>query len=198
VADRVVATAPTAVVRGSVRDTVRGGIVAGLVGAAELALFRVGLVTVLYGVVTYLVGSSRFYPARFARSLIWSAVKLPAYPFVGERALEPGFVAGIVLLGVVVHLVMSTCWGVLFGFVADGLSSRATLAIGLLWGVLMWWVCYFVVLPLVGPSELARSTEVIVLFVPYGLAMAAGFLLWKRVLRRWITDRRPASGSSPR
>jgi hypothetical protein len=193
----MVATASTAMARGGVRDTVTGGIVAGLVGAAELALFRVGLVTVLYGVVTYVVGSRRFYPARFARSLIWSAVKLPAYPFVGERALEPGFVGSIVLLGVVVHLVMSTCWGVLFGFVADGLSSRATLAIGLLWGVLMWWVYYVVVLPMVGPNELAGS-PVIIVFIPYGLAMAAGFLLWKRLLRRWITDSQPASGSSPR
>jgi hypothetical protein len=166
------------------RDAVKGGIVAGLVGAMELALFRVGLAAMLYWVVALVVNDRRYYPARFARGLIWSAVKLPAFVFVRGRALEPGFDGSIVALGVLSHVVMSLCWGVLFGLVAHGLSRRAILGLGVAWGVMIWWIFYFVALPLLGVKELRSPLDVTVVFVPYGVAMAVGFILWQRRAHR--------------
>jgi uncharacterized membrane protein YagU involved in acid resistance len=163
---------------------VTGGIVAGIAGAVVLALFRVALGTILYWAVTRMVGSTSVYPARFARSLIWAAVKVPAYPFVGQRALEPGFDASVVLLGSVNHLAVSICWGVLFGLIAHGSSRRAIIALGILYGILIWLVSCYVLLPLIGASPLAGGPGVVIEFVPYGLAIAIAFLLWQRRLRR--------------
>jgi hypothetical protein len=158
--------------------------VAGIAGAAVLALCRVALGTTLYWMVSLIVGSRRAYPARVARSLIWAAVKVPACPFVGERALDPGFDASVVLLGIVSHLVLSICWGVLFGLIAHRLSRRATIALGVPWGILIWLVSYWVLLPLVGAAPLEEVPglvgELVVEFVPYGLAMAIGFELWQQ------------------
>src|SRR3954462_3536654 len=115
---------PSLGVRGWVRPAVAGGVVAGIGGAATLAFVRVVLGSVFYWVVSLFAGSTENYPARTARSLIWAAVKLPAYPLVGQRALEPGFDASAVVLGIVNYLALWICWGVLFGLAAHGLSRR--------------------------------------------------------------------------
>jgi hypothetical protein len=166
-----------------VRQTVTGGIVAGLGGALALIFVRLIVGLELFWVISRVVGSTRAYSARVARSGIWTALKIPAYPFVGERAVEPGFDASIVLLGVASHLGVSIIWGVLFGIVARGLPWKTTIALGVLWGVLIGWVTYYVILPLTAGGalrEVPRLATVLLLYVPYGLAMATSFLLWQR------------------
>jgi hypothetical protein len=170
-----------------VRQTVIGGVVAGLGGALVLVCVRLIVGLELFWVISRVVGSPRAHSARVARSGIWTALKIPAYPFVGERAVEPGFDASIVLLGVVSHLGVSIIWGVLFGIVARGLSGKTTIALGVLWGVLMGWVTYYVILPLTAGAtlrEVPRLAAVLLLYVPYGLAIATSFLLWQRNARR--------------
>jgi hypothetical protein len=179
--DRVVGDVPRLEARGWVRQAVTGGIVAGLVGAVVLALVRLALGIGVYWVVWRIVGSRRAYPVRIAGRLIWAAVKLPAYAFVGERALDPGFDASVVLLGIVSHLVLSIGWGVLFALVAHGLSRRATIALGFLWGGLMWFVSYHVILPLVRAAPLPDATPgTVFVFLPCGVAMAFTLLWWQR------------------
>ena len=170
-----------------IRQTVIGGIVAGLGGAVALVCVRLIVGLELFWVISRVVGSTRAHSARVARSGIWTALKIPAYPFVGERAVEPGFDASIVLLGVASHLGVSIIWGVLFGIVARGLSWRTTIALGVLWGILIGWVTYYVILPLTAGgalTEVPRLAAVFLLYVPYGLAMATSFLLWQRAARR--------------
>jgi hypothetical protein len=173
--------------QGWTRQAVAGGIVAGVGGAVVLAFIRLIVVIQLFWAVSYIVGSTSAYPAMVARSGIWTALKLPAYPFVGQRALDPGFDPGVVLLGVVNHLVVSVCWGVLFGIVAQGLSRKATIVLGVLWGILVGWVSYYLLLPLTGRAPLPegpRLAIVLMVYVPYGLAMAIIFLRWQRAARR--------------
>ena len=171
---------PSVGARGWVRQAVTGGIVAGIGGAVVLTLVRLVLGTTFFWVVSLVVGSTSAYPARYARESIWVAVKLPAYLFVGERALDPGFEASVVFLGAVNHLILSICWGVLFGLLAHGLSRRATIALGVLWGIVMWFVSYYVILPMIGVGPLGGRPGVVIEFLPYGLAMAIAFLLWQR------------------
>jgi hypothetical protein len=171
---------PSLGTRGWVRQAVTGGIVAGVAGSITLALVRLLLGTTFFWIVTRIVGSAERYPARMARGLIWATLKLPAFPFVGERALTPGFDAGVVLLGMLNHLALSIVWGILFGLVAHGRTRGATLALGVIWGALMWLVNYNILLPLLGAGVLGGRPGVLVQFIPYGLAMAIAFLLWQR------------------
>ncbi len=186
--------------RGWTRQAVTGGVVAGIGGAVALACVRLLLFVQLFWAVSRIVGSTRVYPARVARSGIWAALKLPAYPFVGERALEPGFDPNIVLLGVVNLLVVSIGWGVLFGLLALGLSRKATIAVGILWGMLFGWLAYYVVLPQIGGGPLTEGPRlpfIFLVFVPYGLAMATTFLLWQRAAGRARAKRPDPASRQP-
>jgi uncharacterized membrane protein YagU involved in acid resistance len=160
---------------GRVSPVVAGGAVAGIVAAAVLTFIRVDVCIIWYVIVSAVVGSPHAEPARRALSEIWVALKIAAYPFVGERALAPGFDARVVLLGVVSHLSFSICVGVLFGLVAHGHSRSATVALGLLCGVAMWGVSSYVVFP-----PILKSGGTLIEFIPYGLALAGAFLWYQR------------------
>ena len=102
-------------------------------------------------------------------------MKLAAFPFVGERSLEPGFDGRIVLLGIVSRFIFSIVSGALFGLVAHGRSRAATVALGGLFGIAFWaGSSYFITPPLV--QSLGRLIE----FLPYGLALAITFLWYQR------------------
>jgi hypothetical protein len=96
---------------------------------------------------------------------VWVGMKMAAMPFLGERATQPGFDLGPVALGLLSHFAVSAIWGLLFGVLFYGLSKGATVAVGALWGVVVWIGMYYVVLPVVGLASLARS-------VPIGMAVA--------------------------
>lgn len=150
---------------------VKGGVVAGLIGGAILAL--VLLVAALA-----------------ARQDVWIGLKAAGAPLLGERALEPGFDLTAVLTGVLGHFAVAIVWGVLFAVLFYGLSPTATVAVGALWGLGVWIGMSYVVLPLVGLSELARAAPVgvaIVEHVIFGLALAIGFLPFQRTRPRAAT-----------
>jgi hypothetical protein len=153
---------------GWVGHAVAGGIAAGIVGALVLTFIRVEILVVLFLPIWLVFGSNH---AEIARSEIWAAVKLPAYLFVGERALGPGLDTPIVWLGIVTHLVFSIAWGALFGLLAHGRSGKAIVALGILWGIVVWAVDSYLILPSLGA---------VIVFIPYGLAIALTFLWWER------------------
>jgi len=139
-----------------------GGVVAGIIGGIVLAI----ILSILY--VTQ-------------HQSIWLAMKGAGAPYLHERATQPGFDAPAVLLGIVAHFVVSIVWGVLFALIVYGygLPKSATVLAGAVWGIVVWLIMYYVVLPLVGLGQMARSTPVgnaIILHVIFGLAVGLGFL----------------------
>jgi hypothetical protein len=156
---------------GWVRSALTGGIVAGVVAGVVLIVMR-ALIGIGYLVMVSLIfGPWRAEAVRVARRQLWLILKAPAYPFVGDRVLDPGFDARIVLLGTVTYLVSSICLGVLFGLVAHGRPWKAIIALGLLSG-LLWWALdsYLIVL----------SPGALIEFIPSGLAMAITFRVYER------------------
>lgn len=137
-----------------------GGVVAGVIGGVVIALVML--------VAALAKGQD-----------IWPGFKGAAAPFIGERAMQPGFDAGAVVLGVVCHFAVSIVWGVLFAAVFYGLSRGATVAAGVLWGVVVWLGMFYIVLPIAGLPQVARSEPIamaIISHVIFGLSVAIGFL----------------------
>ncbi len=141
-----------------------GGIVAGIIGGAVLAI------VLLVGAVA-------------SGQDIWLGMKGAAAPFLGERAMQPGFDPGAVALGVLAHFAVSIVWGVLFAAVAYGASKAVTVFAGLVWGVVVWFGMYYVVLPIAGLSQMAQETPLgmaILTHLIFGLAVGIGFLPFQR------------------
>jgi hypothetical protein len=142
------------------RSVLVGGVVAGVLGGAVLAIVLVA--------------------SAIARGQdLWIPLKGAAAPFLGERAGLPGFDAEAVALGAAAHFAVSIVWGVLFAALGYGLSRGATVVGGALWGFAVWFVMYSVVLPFVGLARMAETAPVgpaILSHVAFGLAVGLGFL----------------------
>jgi len=88
---------------------------------------------------------------------IWlEAKQIAAVVYGPSAAAQPGFAAGPVLVGTLLHLIVSAALGALFGIVARRTlhltSEFGTMVMGgLIYGMLIWLVGYFVVLPLINP-----------------------------------------------
>jgi hypothetical protein len=143
------------------RDRLAGGAVAGLFGG--------------------LVFSSLMLAAHSGAER-WYGLKLPAYPFLGQRALRLGPDLLATVVGVLSHLLMACTWGVLFAAVVPRVSRLATVALGALWGLVVWLVMFLVVLPaLARPlAEGGGSTGTMVTHLLFGLAVGVGFLPFQR------------------
>ncbi|GEM_PF-3059539 len=147
-----------------------GGMIAGIVGGVAIAVFML--------VMAYSRGGD-----------LWMVFKGAGYPFLGDRALQPGFDALAIAVGTLSHFAVSITWGVLFGLLFFGLSSAATLVAGLLWGVVVWLGMFYVILPLIGAGFMARGMPVslaVTEHLMFGIAMGVGFLPFQRM--RTLTD----------
>jgi hypothetical protein len=145
---------------------VKGAVVAGLVSG--------GLLTVMMTVMSALRGKD-----------IWFGMKGTAAPFLGERAMIPGFDPIAVPVGVALHLFISIGWALGFAALFYGLSKKATLLAGALWGVVVWLGMYYVVLPLVGLASMragAPIERVIAYHHFFGVILALAFLPFQRRL----------------
>ncbi|HVK69846.1 MAG TPA: hypothetical protein VM694_35550 [Polyangium sp.] len=141
-----------------------GGVVAGIFG---------GIVLSLYGLLSAVARGGD----------PWVVFKGASAPFLAERAFTPGFDAGAVALGILLHFAVSIGWGALFGLLVLGANVFRTLVFGAAYGVIVWFVMYRAVLPAVGLGEFAASAPVgpaIVDHVIFGLALAIGFLPFQR------------------
>ena len=162
------AVSESAMTGGRRRQAVWGGTVAGLVGALVHAAFSL-VADLVRGVDP------------------WVAVKVAAYPMVGEKVMGPGFDLGPVLQGALAHLGIAVAWGVLFGIAAYGMTRAATVGFGLIWGVLVWLGMFYFVLPLAGATVILRGVpllQTIGQHLVFGLALGLGFLIYQRPIRR--------------
>jgi hypothetical protein len=123
---------------------------------------------------------------------VWYGIKGTAAPFLGERAMEPGFEFLAVWLGLVLHLAISVAWAVPFAFLFYGLGRWSTLLAGAAWGIVVWLGMFYVVLPAVGLEQMQREAPIaraILYHVFFGLAVAVAFLGFQHAeasrFRRW-------------
>jgi hypothetical protein len=88
---------------------------------------------------------------------IWLEAKQIAAVLYGPAVVaQPGFVAGPVIVGTLLHLLVSTVLGAIFGIMTRRVLHLTSdfgtpLMAGLIYGMLIWVLGYFVVLPLVNP-----------------------------------------------
>jgi len=81
---------------GEARHALKGGVIAGIIGGVAMSIFMMGM--------NAAKGQD-----------IWMGAKMPALRFLGDRAMEPGFDAGPVLLGMISHFGVAIFEHVLFG-----------------------------------------------------------------------------------
>jgi hypothetical protein len=117
------------------------GAIAGMIGGAMMAMFT------MIATVTYL-GMGFFTP-----------IYVIASPLAGPQSMMTAmhrgvfyFALGPALLGLVVHMLWSALWGIVFGLIASGLHLRGAAAVigGMIYGVLVMLVMSFIVAPIVG------------------------------------------------
>ena len=117
---------------------------------------------------------------------IWHESKRIAAIVYGPTAYaQPGFDLGPVLVGTLIHLLVSALLGALFGIVTRRwlhMTSDfgAPVLAGLMYGLLIWMVAYFAVLPLLNPALLEVYAPVFIIqHVVYGVVTGL-FYMWLR------------------
>jgi hypothetical protein len=115
-----------------------------------------------------------------------------ALPLFGaHRVASTHFDFWPVLIGSVLHLAISAGWGVIFALMFYGLSRALTVFAGLFWGLVAWITMFYVVIPMVGASQVVRSIPVggaILSHLWFGLVIALAFLPFQR---RWPSAHAP-------
>ncbi|WP_394833735.1 DUF1440 domain-containing protein [Pendulispora rubella] len=142
-----------------------GGVAAGVFG---------GIVVALFGLAANVLEGRDF----------WLAFKGAGVPFLGERAMQPGFDLEAVIVGALSHMAVSIAWAVPFAMLVYGLTRGTTLVSGVLWGFIVWVGMYYVLLPMLGLQQIPASVPVgmaIVEHVVFGVAVAVGFLPYQRL-----------------
>ncbi len=125
------------------------GAIAGTLGGAMMAMFT------MIATATYL-GMGFFTP-----------LYVIASPLTGPQsmitAMHGGgtfyFAFGPAILGLVVHMMWSALWGIIFGLIISGLHLRGAAAVvgGMVYGVLVMLVMSFIVAPIVGAPNFFQS-----------------------------------------
>jgi hypothetical protein len=143
----------------------KGGVVAGLVSGVVLMAF-LAIMNAIQG-----------------RDVL-RGLKFAGVPFLGKRALEPGFDHVTIVVGVVDHLAISIFWGVLFALLFYGLTNAMTLLAGAFWGIVVWLGMLYVALPLLGfpPGGTHPIAMAIFTHVLFGVVLSAAFLPFQREL----------------
>jgi hypothetical protein len=153
-----------------VRSAAVGGVIAGAAG---------GLALIVFTVLTRLIGGQD----------VWAGMKSPSSWLLGERALQPGFDFVPLYVGLGTHFAVSIAWGVAFALLFYGLSRLATIFAGLGWGIVVWLTMFYLVLPVVGLGDAARSVPIafaIIQHLLFGVTVAAGFLPFQHELPRGV------------
>ena len=88
----------------------------------------------------------------------WLEARQIAAPFYGEAALAPTNAAPVIV-GTLIHLLMSALLGAAFGIVSRRVLRLTSdfgtpVLVGMIYGMLIWTAAFFVVLPIVNPALL--------------------------------------------
>jgi uncharacterized membrane protein YagU involved in acid resistance len=145
------------------------GALVGIIGGILMALFtmlatatylQVGFFTPLYAIAAPLIGR---------QTLLASMVHSGFY-----------FTLGPALLGLVIHLMWSAFWGMIFGLIARRLHLTEGVAIisGLIYGLLVMLVMSFIVVPIVGAPDLLRLVGTLSFVIAHALFYRLPLGLW--------------------
>lgn len=114
----------------------------------------------------------------------WLPVRQVAALWYGVDALIGG--DGMVMVGVLTHLIVAMGWGVVFAALTSRRSGvGVSLVAGLAFGTILWALMTFVVLPLVNPVMYERTRLIPVVWYALHLVYG-GFLLVTPALERLI------------
>jgi hypothetical protein len=116
---------------------------------------------------------------------VWYGIKGAAAPFLGERAMVPGFDMPAVALGLFCHLLVSVLWAIPFALIVHRMSRAATMLLGVAWAFVVWIGMYYVVLPLVGLASMQHDAPVgraIMFHLFYSIAMTLSLMLYQRFI----------------
>mgnify|MGYP001034623723 CR=1 FL=1 len=121
---------------------------------------------------------------------LWKAPKLISTFVVNpDVAATPGFLAGPVIIGSLIHLVLSALFGIGFGILTTRiwnmpLSYGAPMVLGFVYGLAIWLIAYFVVLPLVNPLVLEiYAPAFLIQNLTYGLSTGLVYGILRSSLR---------------
>jgi len=144
------------------------GAIAGMLGGAMMAMFT------MLATATYL--SMGFFTPLY---VIASPLTGPQSMMTAMHGGAFYFALGPAILGLVVHMMWSALWGIIFGLIAAGLHLRGAAAVigGMVYGVLVMLVMNFVLLPIVGAPNLLTLLG--------GTTFTIGHLLFGMVVGLW-------------
>ena len=154
------------------------GAIAGMIGGVLMAIF------IMLAAATYLHMS------------FFTPIYAIAAPLVGQQPLMTSMHSGVLyfapgpaLLGLLVHLMWSAFWGIIFGLVARGLHLTGGVAIigGLVYGLLVMLVMSFIVAPLVGAPNLLQMLGRVSFIISHALFYGMPLGLWPVVQPRFFT-----------
>jgi uncharacterized membrane protein YagU involved in acid resistance len=98
-------------------------------------------------------------------------------PLIGRRIVY--FALGPALVGLVVHMMWSALYGMIFGLIVYATHLKGALAVisGIVYGVLVMLLMSFIVAPIAGAPNLLQ--------MPGGLSFTLGHLMFGLVLGLW-------------
>jgi hypothetical protein len=148
-----------------------GGLVAGVIAGAVMAL--------VWMIKAGIEGAGFFLPARAI-----------AGTYYGAEALAAGG-GWAITLGVLTHVVVSAFWGLLFAWVGGArMSTGAACFAGLLYGIAIWALMSYAVLPAINPAMLGRVSDEPGWWFGYHLIFGGMLLLTPGLARAFSTRRR--------
>jgi hypothetical protein len=153
----------SSVAHGALHAILVGGVAAGVAAAAVLVLVRLAIGFAVFLVILLHTRSWHARVTRLFRRELWSALKISAFPLVGDRVFRPGFDLPIIALGLFSVLAFCIFLGIAFSALAYGLRKRATVVLALLFGFGMWGAHLVLINP--APATVIEC-------IPAGLAMA--------------------------
>lgn len=149
-------------------------ILAGIIGGVVFAVFEMIAAALLMGPAAFVM------PLRMIGAIV-----------LGEAALDPGYslaVAG--MAGVVVHMVLSVGFALVFAAGASPLDTmRALMLAGIAFGILLWLVNFYVVAPIAGWTWFPERSNVVVQFLAH--AFFYGFPLGWYLAKSRVAAVRP-------
>jgi uncharacterized membrane protein YagU involved in acid resistance len=133
-------------------------VVAGIIAGLIFAAFEVIVAAVMMG------PEALFMPLRMIGAIV-----------LGSAALDPGYsLLTAAAAGVVVHMVLSIAFALLFAFVAPAsASTTALIAIGAAFGTGLWLVNFYLIAPMMGWSWFPEQTNPVIQFLAHAVFFGA-------------------------
>lgn len=153
----------------------RSGALAGLVGGVVMAMWSMVVLAA-------------------TRAGFWTPVNLIAHTIWRGAPTDGSFRVGALLLGLMVHMVMSVAFGVVLATLATRLAGTlpALLAAGMTFGLVLWLVNQYVIWPAIDETAAQAFTPWVFAIGHLMFGLVAAVLLGRQPARRGLGRQLPA------